>query len=103
MKRTIVFFSALAALSAAAMSLDGEWRLDYFPQPDDGAVRTLPILQFSETLPEDLNTAQEDHFADSFRYFCMSRPIAPTAAKSLPAPADDPLELSAGRYRGFSY
>ena len=35
--------AALAAFSAHALSLDGEWRLDYFPQPDDGAVRSLPI------------------------------------------------------------
>ena len=26
---------------AAVLSLNGEWKLDYFPQPDDGAVRTL--------------------------------------------------------------
>lgn len=25
------------------VSLDGEWRLDCFPQPDEGAVRTLPL------------------------------------------------------------
>jgi len=35
--------AAFAAFSANALSLDGEWRLDYFPQPDDGAVRSLPI------------------------------------------------------------
>ena len=30
-------------LLAAVLSLNGEWKLDYFPQPDDGAVRTLPL------------------------------------------------------------
>ena len=30
-------------LTAATLVLDGEWRLDYFPQPDSGAVRTLAI------------------------------------------------------------
>ena len=39
------------------------------------AIRTLPQLQFSSVRPEDLDTDGEDHFADSFRYFCMARPI----------------------------
>ena len=30
-------------LLAAALSLNGQWKLDYFPQPNDGAVRTLPL------------------------------------------------------------
>ena len=30
-------------LLAAALSLNGVWQLDYFPQPDAGAVRTLPL------------------------------------------------------------
>ena len=42
-----MFLSVAAALFAAnaasTLSLDGEWRLDYFPQPDDGAVRELPL------------------------------------------------------------
>ncbi len=24
-------------------SLDGEWRLEYFPQPANGAIRSLPL------------------------------------------------------------
>ena len=39
-------------------------------------LRTVPQLQFSPGDPEDLNTAQEDHVADEWRYFCMSRPVA---------------------------
>ncbi len=31
-------------LLAAALSLDGEWRPDYFPQPDDGAVREVAAV-----------------------------------------------------------
>ena len=31
-------------LLAAALSLNGEWRLDYFPQPDDGAVREVATV-----------------------------------------------------------
>ena len=29
---------------ASVLSLNGEWRLDYFPQPDDEAVRSVPLL-----------------------------------------------------------
>ena len=28
---------------AATLSLNGTWKLEYFPQPDDGAVRSLPL------------------------------------------------------------
>ena len=40
-------------------------------------IRTMPLLQYSQTAPEDLDTAQEDHVADEVRYMCMSRPIKP--------------------------
>ena len=33
----------VGAFGATTVSLDGNWRLDYFPQPNDGAVRTLPL------------------------------------------------------------
>jgi len=42
-----ISFGAMAALS---VPLDGEWALDYFPQPDDGAVRTLPLKVPFETV-----------------------------------------------------
>ena len=35
---------ALLTGAAADMSLNGDWRLDYFPQPDVGAVRELPLV-----------------------------------------------------------
>ena len=38
-----------ATLLAAVLSLNGEWRLDYWPQPDDGAVRVA-------TAPADAKT-----------------------------------------------
>lgn len=41
-------------------------------------IRTVPLLQYSTTKPEDLDTNGEDHVADEWRYFCMSRPISPT-------------------------
>lgn len=65
----------------------------YFFSTCTAAIRTLPLLQFSQTDPEDLDTTQEDHFADSFRYFCMSRPIKPVIKKEAAAHGDDPLDL----------
>ncbi len=66
----------------------------YFFNTCKAAIRTLPLLQYSSINPEDLNTDQEDHFADSFRYFCMSRPITPkTASPASLRQGDDPLEL----------
>lgn len=49
----------------------------YFFNTCSHAIRTLPLLQYSPVRPEDLDTDGEDHFADSFRYFCMARPIKP--------------------------
>lgn len=75
----------------------------YFFHTCRAAVRTLPLLQFSGADPEDLDTAEEDHFADSFRYFCMSRPIAPQRAAPKLVLQDDPLELNRRIYGQFSY
>ena len=43
-------------------------------------IRTIPLLQYDEHKPEDLDTEGEDHVADEVRYFCMSRPIKPRVA-----------------------
>lgn len=40
-------------------------------------IRTIPMLQYDEHRPEDLDTDGEDHVADEVRYFLMSRPIKP--------------------------
>lgn len=40
-------------------------------------IRTVPLLSFSASNPEDLDTSGEDHAADEWRYFCMDRPIRP--------------------------
>lgn len=74
----------------------------YFFNTCRAAIRTLPLLQFSDTVPEDLDTDGEDHFADSFRYFCMSRPISPRVPPAEMPHGDDPLDQRT-RYRGFSY
>ncbi len=77
----------------------------YFFNTCRDAVRTLPALTYSDTVPEDLDTAEEDHFADSFRYFCMSRPIKPAMSPAGEALSDDPLDLmkNSKRYRPYSY
>ncbi len=44
--------------------------------------RTVPLLEISASNPEDLDTSGEDHVADEWRYFMMTRPIGPrTSAK----------------------
>lgn len=55
-------------------------------------VRTIPLLCFSETNPEDLDTDEEDHVADEVRYFCMMRPIKPRMSVESKIPWFDPLE-----------
>ena len=40
-------------------------------------IRTMPLMQFSQTNPEDLDTTLEDHCADEVRYMCMARPVRP--------------------------
>lgn len=65
----------------------------YFFKTCEHAIRTIPLLQYSPTNAEDLDTTQEDHFADSFRYFCMSRPIKPQSPSVAPVRGDDPLDL----------
>lgn len=75
----------------------------YFFNTCTAAIRTLPLLQFSDINPEDLDTSQEDHFADSFRYFCMSRPITPMSTNAPSACGDDPLDLNTKRYDSYSY
>jgi len=54
-------------------------------------VRTMPILTYSETQPEDLDTDLEDHIADMTRYVCMARPINPTTPPAQKPRAWDPL------------
>lgn len=75
----------------------------YFFNTCRDAIRTLPLLQFSESCPEDLDTGGEDHFADSFRYFAMSRPMVPVPSAPLvdDCYGDDPLELRGTRSRAF--
>jgi len=46
---------------------------------------------YSDTDPEDLDTAMEDHAADEWRYACMSRPVEPARARPARVMMNDPL------------
>ena len=56
-------------------------------------IRTVPLLQYDEHKPEDLDTDGEDHVADEVRYFCMSRPIKPRAPAEPDEYGSSPLAL----------
>ena len=60
-----------------------------------GFIRTIPLLLYSATRPEDLDSSMEDHIADETRYFCMSRPISPREIKVDKEIGDDPLNMIA--------
>lgn len=55
-------------------------------------IRTIPTLMYSETRAEDLDTSMEDHIADEWRYFCMTRPIKPIPRREIKQPLTDPLD-----------
>ena len=54
-------------------------------------IRTVPGLLYSGTAPEDVDTSQEDHVADEWRYMCMSRPIKPRREVKERVLLSDPL------------
>jgi hypothetical protein len=56
-------------------------------------IRTVPGLQYDAHKVEDIDTEGEDHIADEWRYFCMSRPIKPIAAEPKYTPQADPLDM----------
>ena len=56
-------------------------------------IRTIPLLQYDEHKPEDLDSDGEDHCADEVRYFCMSRPIKPRMAAKPDEYATNPLNV----------
>lgn len=66
-------------------------------------IRTIPLLMYSNTNPEDLDTAGEDHQADEWRYVCMARPIAPRKAIQSQQIADDPLNMIADAKKRTKY
>lgn len=64
-----------------------------------GFIRTIPLLIYSETHTEDLDTDGEDHIADETRYFCMARPLKPVDAAPRQEIQDDPLNMIADARR----
>lgn len=71
----------------------------YFFENCKHAIRTLPLMMYDEHKPEDLDTDLEDHIADSLRYFCMMRPIAPRIVEEKEVPLYDPLnQFTDNRY-----
>lgn len=56
-------------------------------------IRTIPLLQYDEHKPEDLDTDGEDHVADEVRYFLMARPIKPRMASKPDNYASNPLNM----------
>lgn len=55
-------------------------------------IRTLPALQYDEHKAEDVNTHQEDHAADSLRYFCNLIPIKPQKSSAERMKPYNPLD-----------
>lgn len=55
-------------------------------------IRTIPALIHDKTRVEDLDTTQEDHGADTCRYFCMARPVKPRLLLLPKEKIFDPLE-----------
>lgn len=55
--------------------------------------RTIPLLQYSERVTEDVDSDGEDHIADEWRYFCMMRPITPVEIKQERPVVADPLDM----------
>jgi hypothetical protein len=66
-------------------------------------IRTIPLLQYSETKPEDLDTDGEDHVADETRYFCMSRPLEPKVINEKKEPTFDPLQMTKNKYDPYAF
>ena len=56
-------------------------------------IRTIPLMMYDQTKVEDLDSSLEDHIADEWRYFCMSRPIKPLVAAEKPEILSDPLNM----------
>ena len=54
--------------------------------------RTLPMMVYSPTKPEDVDTNMEDHCYDEIKYLCASRPIKPIIPVERKIILSDPLD-----------
>ena len=66
-------------------------------------IRTMPLMMYSETHPEDLDTKLEDHCPDEVRYMCMSRPISPIIPVECKSIVSDPLNQFTDKQRRNGY
>ena len=66
-------------------------------------IRTMPLMMYSETHPEDLNTKLEDHCPDEVRYMCMSRPVSPIIPVEHKSIVSDPLNQFTDKQRRNGY
>lgn len=66
-------------------------------------IRTIPLMMYSETRPEDLDTKLEDHVADETRYMCMSRPVKPVIPEKRDPIISDPLDMFSDTQRRRGY
>ena len=66
-------------------------------------IRTMPLMMYSETHPEDLDTKLEDHCPDEVRYMCMSRPISPIIPVENKTIVSDPLNQFTDKQRRNGY
>ena len=66
-------------------------------------IRTMPLMMYSDTHPEDLDTKLEDHCPDEVRYMCMSRPVKPIVPAERKPIVSDPLNQFTGKQfrRGY--
>lgn len=76
-----------------AFSPEGKPRM-YIFNTCKAFIRTIPLLQYSTTRVEDLDTTMEDHVADEARYFLMSRPVKPLIKELHENVGFDPLNLA---------
>ena len=68
-------------------------------------IRTIPMLVYSETHPEDIDTDGEDHIYDECRYVMMENPISPRKSAQRARRGFDPLDQRVEknhRYAGYN-
>lgn len=64
-------------------------------------IRTIPLMMYSETHPEDLDTKLEDHCPDEVRYMCMSQPVSPIIPPERKVIISDPLNQFSGQHNFY--
>ena len=75
-------------IRARLLGRDGS-PLIYITEDCKSLIRTLPIMQYDKTKPEDLDTSLEDHLMDVLRYICMARPITINVKEAILSPEED--------------